>query len=545
MNKSKWVVLGLAVTVLSGTIVGCGNDKAVVSDKGTSTEKQELNLTLGDEIPSLDPSKGTDSISFTIMGQINEGLIRLDEKGQPTAGVAKEWKVSADGKTYTFTLRDDAKWSDGSAVTAQDFEYSWKRSLDPNTKSSYAFMLAWIAGGDAYNTGKGTADEVKVKAKDDKTLEVQLESAKPYFLEQLAFPVFFPEKKAFVEKVGDKFGGDVDKVLSNGPFKITQWSHEQSVEIVKNDTYWDKGNVKLDKVTFQVVKDPGARENLFEAGQIDRFGLLADQVDRYKDKPEFKRRNDLYTGYLEYNSARPALANAKIRQALTFAIDGDKYTDIVFHDGSVGATGFVPTGISDGTGDFREHNGDVMKTKENAAKAKTLLAEGLKEAGLTEFPKLKLASSDSASGKKGVEFIKEQWRSNLGIDIEVELMPFKLRLQKQRSKDYDISITNWGADYNDPMTFLDLFVTDGGFNDVSYKNPKYDALIKSAQVEPDAKKRMQMLYDAEKMFMADMPVGPVYFSASTSISKPYIKNWVNRVTGPDMDLKTTYIQGKE
>jgi oligopeptide transport system substrate-binding protein len=283
---------------------------------------------------------------------------------------------------------------------------------------------------------------------------------------------------------------------------------------------------------------------LFEAGQIDRFTLLADQVDRYKDKPEFKRRNDLYTGYLEFNSKRPVLANAKIRQALTYAIDGDKYTDIVFHDGSVGATGFVPNGISDGSGDYREHVGDVMKSKENAAKAKTLLAEGLKEAGLTEFPKLKMASSDSASGKKGVEFIKEQWRTNLGIDIEVELMPFKLRLQKQRSKDYDISITNWGADYNDPMTFMDLWLTGGGFNDVSYENPKYDALVKAAQNEPDAKKRMQMLVDAEKLLMADMPVGPVYFSASTSISKPYLKNWINRSTGADMDLKYTYIEGK-
>ncbi|MBL0389347.1 peptide ABC transporter substrate-binding protein [Tumebacillus sp. ITR2] len=549
MNKRKWMGVGLAVSMLSAALVGCGtkdDSNATKENTAATNEPQEINLTIGDEVPSLDSVKGTDSISFTILGQINEGLIRLDEKGRPVAGVAKEWKTSEDGKTYTFTLRDDAKWSDGSNVTAQDFEYAWKRGLDPATKSDYAFMLSWIEGGEAYNAGKGSVDAVAVKAKDAKTLEVKLTSPKPFFLEQLAFPTFFPQKKEFVDKSGDKFGGDVDKVLSNGPFKLSAWSHEQSVELVKNDTYWDKANVKLTKATFQVVKDAGARENLYESGQVDRALLLEDQVDRYKDKKdEFSRRADLASGYLEYNEARPVLANVKIRQALTYAMDGDKFTDVVYHDGSTGATGLVPTGISDGQGDFREHNGDLVKRADNLKKAKDLLAEGLKELNMTSLPAIKLLCSDSSSSKKGSEFIKEQWRTNLGIDVQIELVPFKLRLQKQRTHDYDISLSNWGADYNDPMTFLDLFVGDGPFNDVQYKNPKYDELIKSAQSEPDAKKRMQSLYDAEKLLMNDMAIGPVYFSASSFATKPYVKNWVPRVSGPDMDLKYTYIQGKK
>ncbi|KEO82198.1 peptide ABC transporter substrate-binding protein [Tumebacillus flagellatus] len=548
MNKRKWMGVGLTVTMLSAALVGCGSkdDASSTTDKTGAAEPQELNLTIGDEVPSLDTVRGTDSISFTIMGQINEGLVRLDQKGKPVPAVAKEWKISDDGKTYTFTLRDDAKWSDGSKVTAQDFEYAWKRGLDPNTKSDYAFILAWIQGGDEYNSGKGSADAVAVKAKDDKTLEVTLTAPKPFFLEQLAFPTFFPEKKEFVEKAGDKYGGDVDKVLSNGPFKLSAWTHEQSVEIVKNDTYWDKDNVKLTKVNFQVVKDAGARENLYESGQVDRIGILEDQVDRFKDKKgEFSRRSDLATGYLDYNESNKALANVKIRQALTYAMDGEKFSDVVYHDGSTGATGLVPTGISDGNGDFREHNGDLIKRAENLPKAKQLLADGLKELGLTELPKLKLLCSDSSSSKKGSEFIKEQWRTNLGIDVDIELVPFKLRLQKTRSHDYDIALANWGADYNDPMTFLDMWVSGGAFNDVQYKNPKYDELIKAAQNEPDAKKRMQELYDAEKMLIGDMAIGPVYFSASSFAMKPYVKNWTPRYSGPDMDLKFTYIEGKK
>ncbi|PWK11576.1 peptide ABC transporter substrate-binding protein [Tumebacillus permanentifrigoris] len=548
MNAKKWVGIGLALTMLSSVaLVGCGSkDETKNGDAPKAADKQEINLSLGDEIPSLDSSKATDNIAFNMLGQVMEGLTRMDKDGKAIPGVAKEWKVSPDGLTYTFTLRDDSKWSDGTNVSAKDFEYAWKRTLDPKTASQYAFMLAWVKGGEEFNQGKGSVDEVGVKAKDDKTLEVVLKNPVPFFAEQMSFPLFYPQKKAFVESAGAKYGGDADKVLFNGPFKMTAWVHEQSATLEKNDNYWNKASVKLEKANYQVVKDSGALENLYQAGQLDRIGLVRDQVDRYKDSKEFGTVPELTNGYIQYNEKVKALTSAKVRKALTYAIDGDQYADIVYHNGTKGATGFVPTGTSNGNGgDFRADNGDLIKRKDNAGKAKALLAEGLKEVGLSEMPKIKLLSDDGDVSKKASEFLKEQWRQNLGVDVEVENVPFKLRLKRTTDRDYDMVVSLWGADYNDPMTFLDMWVTGGDFNENGYSNPKYDDLVHAAQKESDSKKRMQALYDAEKILMEDMPVGPIFFRASAVITKPYVKGWVSHVSAPSSDLSGVSIQGKE
>jgi len=550
MLKKKWMGIGLAVTMLATVAAGCSSNSETGTETSGETKKptepQELNLILGDEIPTLDSAKATDNIAFQILGQTQEGLVRIDKDGKPQPGVAKDWKVSTDGLTYTFNLREDALWSDGSKVTAKDFEYAWKRVLDPKTASQYAFMVAWVKGGNEYNTNKGNADGVMVKAKDDKTLEVTLEHPVPFFVEQTAFPVFFPQKQEYVEKAGAEYGSDADKVLFSGPFKMTEWAHDQSVTIEKNDQYWDKNSVKLSKVTYFIVKDSNAAENLYQAGQVDRIGLVRDQVDRYKGTPEFGTTKDLTIGYLQYNQKVKSLTSAKVRKALTYAIDGDKYADIIYHNGSVGATGFVPAGTSNGDGgDFRKDNGDLINRKENTAKAKGLLEEGLKEAGETAFPKIKLLADDGDVSKKASEFIKEQWRQNLGIEVEVENVPFKLRLKRSSDKDYDIVLSLWGADYNDPMTFLDMWLSDGDFNETGWGNPKYDELIKLAQNEPDKKKRMQAMKDAEKVLMDEMPIGPIFFRGASYVMQTYVKNYQVNLSAPANDLKYVYIEGKK
>ncbi|MBL0388059.1 peptide ABC transporter substrate-binding protein [Tumebacillus sp. ITR2] len=550
MKSKNWLNVGLALTMLASVaLVGCGSSDS--SSNGSSTKDgqadatQELNLALGDEIPTMDLSKATNTYSFTLFANINEGLTRLDKDGKAQPALAEKWEVSPDSKTYTFHIRDGLKWSNGDPVTAKDFEYSWKRTLDPKTAAEYAFMVAWVKGGDAFNQGKGTADEVGVKATDDKTLVVNLENPVPFFAEQMAFPIFFAQNEKFVTAAGDKNGADADKVLSNGPFKMTGWVHEQSATIEKNETYWDASKVKLKKVNFQVVKDSNAALNLYESGQLDRTGLVRDQVDNYKDKPEYGIQPELTTGYIQYNQKIPALQNTKIRQALTYAVDGDQYADVVYHNGTVGATGYTPKGISNGQGgDFTKDVGDLINRKENKSKAKQLLADGLKEAGLSEFPKLKLLSDDGDVGKKSTEFLKEQWRQNLGIDVEIETVPYKLRLQRSHSHDFDMVVSLWGADYNDPMTFLDMFVTGGSFNDPQWSNASYDDLIKKGKAEGDPKKRMSYLYDAEKLLMKEMPIGPLYFRARAFVIKPYVKDFLPRVYGPDYELKETYIQGK-
>jgi len=550
VKNKKWVQIGLAAAMVSSlALAGCGDQtedsgkEAQTGDKPDAT--QELNLLIGDEIPSMNISKATDGVSFTVLANVGEGLTRLDQNGKATPAMAEKWDVSADGLTYTFTLRD-SKWSNGDPVTAHDFEYSWKRSLDPKTAGDYAFMVAWIKGGNDFLTGKGTADQVGVKAKDDKTLVVTLEKPVPFFVEQMSFPTFYPQNKKIVDQAGDKYASDPDKMVYNGPFKMTQWVHEQSVTLEKNENYWDKDKVKLNKINFQVVKDTTAGLNLYESGQIDRVGLVREHIDTYKGKPEFATQPELTSGYVLFNQRVKALQNKKVRQALSWAIDAEAYADVVYHNGTKGATGLVPFGVPDGQGgQFRDTVGDLLKRKDNESKAKAQLEEGLKEAGEAKFPTIKLLTSDSDVGKKGAEFLKEQWRVKLGVDVEVESVPFKLMLQKAKAKDFDIVITNWGADYNDPMTFLDLWISGSSFNYPNWKNAKYDELIKAAQAEADPKKRMQSLMDAEKVLMDEMPMAPLIFRGKAYLLKPHVKNFRTQVFGPEYELKETYIQGKQ
>lgn len=551
MNQStKKLSVALTTTLILGTaLAGCGTETADSEKKGGANvpdATQELNLPLTDEIPTLDVSKAIDSIAFTILTNVNEGLTRLDKNNKAEGAVAEKWDVSNDGRTYTFHLRD-TKWSNGDSVTAKDFEYSWKRTLDPKSKSEYAFLMNnWMKGADEYNQGNGKVDDVGVKALDDKTLQVTLNQPVPFFAELMAFPLFFPLEQKFVEQQGDKYAGDADKLLYNGAFKMTSWKHEQSVELAKNDTYWDANKVKLNKVNFQIMKDTNTAVNLYETGQIDRTTALSGSfIDSYKNNPDFSTEPELTSGYLSFNYDRAFLKSAKVRQALTYAVDGDMYANLLYNNGSVGATGLVPSGIQDADGgDFRAKTGDLINRKANLAKAKQLLEEGLKEEGLTSFPKVKILVDAGDVGQKGAEFIQAQWKQNLGIESEIDAVPFKLRLQRMGQKDYDVAISRFGADYNDPATFLDNYWSGSSFKSSQWKSTEYDTLMTQAHQESDSHKRMDLLAKAEKVLMQEMPVGPLFFRGHAVLTKPYVKNFLPRTYGAEYDLKETYIQGK-
>ncbi|MFD2170834.1 peptide ABC transporter substrate-binding protein [Tumebacillus lipolyticus] len=547
MRAKKWLTIGLSCSLLSGVLIGCSSSETGESGKDKDSQDQQiLNLVLSDELPTMDVSKATDNLAFTLFSNVNEGLVRLDKDGKASEGLAEKWEISKDGLTYTFHLRDNIKWSNGDPVTAQDFEYSWKRTLNPDTGAQYAFMVGWVKGGQAYNEGKGKVEDVGVKALDEKTLEVKLENPLPFFIEQMAFPTFFAQNQKFVEASGDKYGSEKDKILFNGPFTMTDWTHEQSVTLQKNDSYWDRDKVKLEQVFLQIVKDSNAAVNLYEAGQVDRTSLMRDQVDNYKGKPDYAEQPELATGYLSYNQSVKALQSAKVRQALTWAVDWETYADVIYHNGSKAPTGFTPFGTSDGQGgEFAKNVGDLLKLKENRPKAKETLAAGLKEVGVSSFPTLKLMVDEGDAGRKSGEFIQEQWRKNLGITVEIDPLPFKLRLQKSREHNFDISLGVWIADYNDPMTFLDLLVTDGGINYGGWSNKEYDALIKKAQQEPDTKRRISLLQDAEKLLIQEMPIAPNNFRARAYVTKPYVKNFLWRPFAIEYDLKETYIEGKK
>ena len=542
MTIAKKFVVGISTTVLlAGLLTGCGGNSTASNGGGNS--KQILKMTLLAEPQALDTSIANAAVSFDILNQINEGLYRLGKNGEPVPALAAAMPVITDGgKTYTIKLRDNLKWSDDSPLTAKDFEYAWKRTLDPKTKADYAFMVAWVKGGDAYMNGKGSVDQVQVKAIDDKTLTFTLENPIPFMTSQLSFPVFFPEKQAFVEKYGDKYAADADKILFNGPFTLSKWNHEQSLTLVKNEKYWDKDHVKLNEVDVQIAADNNTLANLYQSNAIDVARITRDQVDQWKAKPDYLVEPQLYITYVEMNESVPALKNDKIRQALALAIDRSNLVDIVFHDGSQSPTGFVPNGTMNGNNkEFRAVAGAVLP-KYDPAQAKTLFAEGLKEAGLTSFPTLKFTGDDTEDAKKALEFIQGQWKQNLGIDVTVESIPHKLRIEHGQKHEFDLLLFNWGADYNDPMTFLDCHESTSSFNESQFKDPEYDQLIEKAKAEADGAKRAQDLVDAEKILVNKMPVAPVNFRAYSYLVKPNVKNILFFPYGSEWDLKNASVE---
>jgi oligopeptide transport system substrate-binding protein len=542
MNFKKIMTTTLAIALVGGTLIGC------TSKSGSGV--QELTMNYRAEPPALDVSIAESAASFTFLGAISEGLYRLDKDMAPQPALAKELpKISDDGLTYTITLRDGITWADGTPIKAEDFVYSYKRTLDPATKASYAFMVAWIKGGDAINSAK-TPEAVEaakkalgVVAKDEKTLEITLERPIAYFTDQLAFLTFYPQKEEFVKAQGDKNGADAANVLGAGPFKLSKWNHGQSLVLEKNDKYWDEKNVKLNKVTINIVKDLNQGLNLYETNATDYADINGEQMKQYEGKPDKVIKNELVTGYLNFQQTKvPAFKNLKIRQAFSAGIDRKGLAETVLLNGSVPATGYVPIKTYDGNKkEFREMAKDT-EIAFDATKAKTLLADGLKEAGLTEMPKISIIGDDQGTGRKLLEFLVSQWKTNLGVEVSAEPMPHKNRLDRELKKDFEIVSTLWGADYNDPMTFLDMFITGGPFNLQDWSNKSYDDLLKAALIETDTAKRSKQLVDAEKILMDESAIFPLYFRSSPFLVKPKVQGLVLPPYGVDFEIKGVSIK---
>ncbi|KZE76439.1 peptide ABC transporter substrate-binding protein [Paenibacillus elgii] len=553
MKYNKLLVLASVTAMLGTTVAGCSGNADNQQAGGTDNKKapaQEIRINLAAEPPAIDSSVATTNPSFTILNAVNEGLYRLDAEGKPQPGLAKELpKISPDGLVYTITLRDGLTWADGSPLKASDFVWAYQRTLDPATKAKYATMLSWIKGGVALNKAKPEEVEAKkaelgVKAKDDKTLEITLERPVAFFTDQLAMPLFFPQKPDFVKAQGDKNGADADKIIGAGPFKMEKWDHEQQIVLVKNDKYWDAANVKLNKVTVNVVKDANTALNMYETDQVDLTELRGEQAKAYQGKPDLTLKKEFVTGYLMFhNSKFPAFANAKIRQALGMAIDRKAYNEVVNGGTSIPSTGLVPVTVLDGNKqEFRKVAGDTEPAFD-VAKAKQLLAEGLKELNMTSLPKFKLTADDTEGAKKTIEFVQAQWKQNLGVDVDGEPLPFALRVKNMQENNFDALFALWGADYNDPMTFLDMWLSDNkSFNYVAYNNKAYDDLVKGADKEVDLAKRSKMLVDAEKQLMADLPISPLYFRTRPYAKKPNVEGLILPPMSKEWELKWVSIK---
>ncbi|MFS0644283.1 peptide ABC transporter substrate-binding protein [Siminovitchia sp. 179-K 8D1 HS] len=489
------------------------NGKEKTADKG----EKVLYLNNGQEPTSFDPPIGFDAVSYNALNNIMEGLTRLDESHEPQPATAEKWDISQDGKTYTFHIRENAKWSNGDDVTADDFVYAWKRLLDPNTGSAAAFLGYFIEGGEEYNDGKGSADDVKVKAIDKKTLEVTLMSPQAYFLSVIANPCFFPINEK-VAKDNPNWFNEAGTFVSNGPFKLAEWNHDSDFTMVKNDQYWDVNNVKLDKVHWAMVDDPNTEYQMFTTGELDTTDIPAELADKLfkEENVEIEDQAGLY--FYRFNVTKEPFQNKNIRKAFALAVDQKQMVELVTKNQEKPAYGFVSYGFKDSQGnDFREKNGDLIKT--DPAKAKELLEKGMKEEGYSKLPEVTLTYNTLDDHKKIAEALQQMFKENLDVDVKLANLESSVFVEDQKALKFQFSRSSFLADYADPINFLENFITGSPMNRTGWSNKEFDQIIKAAKHEKNEEKRYEMMYKAEKILLDEAPIVPIHF-----YNQPYLQN---------------------
>ena len=552
--KNKWAY-GL-VAVCGVALAGCttggtnssSNDTAA---SGDSSAEQVFNVVVSQEMPSADLSLATDTISFSALNNVYEGLYRLDADSTPQpAGAAEAAEVSEDGLTYKIKLREDAKWSNGDPVTAADYVYGWQRTVKPETASEYAYLFSPVKNADAITAGDTDPSELGIKAVGDYELEITLEKATPYFDYLLAFPSFFPQNQKVVEENGDQYASTSDNAVYNGPFVLTgfdgpgtdtEWAYE------KNDQYWDKDTVKLQTINVSVVKESSTALNLFQDGQADDVILTGELAQQMANDEAFVSQPEATTSYLELNQRDEdsPFRNENLRKAISYAIDRDALVTSILGDGSIASTGLVPEGMTFSPGDhtdFTEAAGSVIEYNEEQAKEHW---EKAKEALGIDSLSFEILASDTDSTKKAIEYIQSAIQDSLdGVTVSLSPVPFSVRLDRSNSGDFDVVMGGWGADYADASSFTDLFVTDNSYNRGRWTSEEYDAAVKSSATtnagNPDA--RWQDLLDAEKIIMDQQGVIPVYQNVEAHLRAPKVKGVVSHGAGAQYDYKWAVIE---
>ena len=541
MKLAKVAAAGSVAALCALTLGACG------SKSSDSASKQVLNWNESAELPTMDLSKATDVVSFDTLNNTMEGLYRLGKDSKIEPGLATKTKVSSDGLTYTFTLRKDAKWSNGDKVTAKDFVYSWRRTLDPKTNSQYAYLFEGIKNATDVMNGKKSTKEVGVKADGDYKLVVTLDKQIPYFKLLMGFPTFFPQNQNAVEKYGSKYGTASKYMCYDGPFNLTKWTGTNlSWSLKKSDNYWDKKNVKLDSINFKVNKSNSTAYNLYQSGKLDATSLSAEQAKQLKGQSGYTVRQAASTFYFQYNQTKPEFQNKKIRQAISMVIDRKEFVNKVLGNGSIPSKGLVSTGLATRNGkDFADASYVKDGATVNFAKAKKLWAEGLKEIGKDSLT-FGLLSDDTDAAKKTTEFIQSAIESNLkGAKVECANVPFKTRLNRTNQGQFDVVISAWGADFADPISFLDMFTSNNSYNAGKWKNAQYDKLIEASKSTDagNAGKRWNDLVSAEKILIQEQGISPLYQQATAWMVKPKVKGVIYNSAGANYNFKNAYVSG--
>ena len=514
----------LATLTLAGT--GCKKASRVAQ----GNKDQIFHYGNGGEPADLDPQNVQGVPEHHIIKALFEGLVTMhprDLSAQP--GVAERWEVSPDGKTFTFALRANARWSDGQPVTADDFVQSYERILNPKFAAPYAENLYLMVGAEEYNKGKLTDfAQVGVKAPDKRKLQITLRAPAPFFIGMLRHYSWFPVPMATVTKFGKKYDKGnpwtrPENIVSNGPFTLKEWKPNDKLVVQKNPRYWDESSVQLKEIHFYPIESTDTEELAFRAGELHATNEVpASKTDAYRQAGTTLRIEPYYGVYYyrvnmdPQKGSNPALKKAEVRRALAMSIDREAIVKNVLRGGQLAAWSFVPPG----PGGYQTRD----KLKYDPEGARKLLAEAGYPGG-KGVPKISILINTSEQHKAVAEAVQAMWKKELGIEVEINNQEWKVYLAAQNNMDYMVSRSGWIADYPDPNSFLNIHTTNNGNNNTGFANAKFDKLILDSWSAGASGKRTGMLQDAEGLLLADMPVVPIYFYTRRYLIQSSVKGW--------------------
>lgn len=523
------------------TPAASGDATAIFTPKTVDAAKT-ISLSAGMEPTGLNTLTSTYAIEFSLFNHMYENLVTLDDDDNTVPGAAESWDYDEDTLTYTFHLRKDGVWTNGDPVTAKDFEFAWSQALNPDVASDYAYFLYFIKNAEKYFNGEVAWDEVGVKVVDDYTLEVTMEQPTPYALFLFSFGTLAPINQRFYEAVGaDLYSTEAQYFCTNGPFALTEWSHNDKIVMQKNDAWHGAADVEVEEIDWKIITDANAALSSFLAGDLDMVGLGTGELIKQAEAAgaTIQSYTDGTSFYIYFNNNDQYLSNVNLRRALFNAIDEQKEIDTVWQNDNEPMTSFTAPGVSatDGTS-FAGKVGELYAPSRDQEKAKEYLATALSELGCTVdelSAHLSIDCGDSATSIAEASFYQEQWRQVLGIEVTVNSMITKQGSQNRKTGNYVMSITGWGPDYNDPNTFLDLWVTDGGNNQTGFSNERYDELIDLAAKETDLEKRESYFIECEQIIADQLPIGPAFWRAPSYACSDKIKGGMHRSTFQDIN----------
>jgi oligopeptide transport system substrate-binding protein len=496
---------------------------AACEQKGKRADLVMLN---GAEPETLDPAIITGQPEMRVVESLFEGLTAFNRQGRAVPGVAESWTISPDAKTYTFKLRPDARWSDGTPVTAQDFVASWRRTLTPETAASYNYQLFYIENAQAFAEGKlKDFSQVGVRALDDRTLEVTLGNPTPFFLDLCASPPLDPVPVKVIEKWGDNWIKP-GNIVGNGAYELVDWRINDHIRLRKNPYYWDRDRVKLETVDLLPISKANVAYNFYASGEADLAldkGLTPPALlDDLKTRADYHAAPFLASSFLRFNCAHGPFRDERVRRAFSMAIDRERIVKKITRAGELGASTLVPPGLAGYP--------SPIGVRYDPGAARALLAEAGYPGG-KGLPLIRYLYNEAELNEAIAIELQNMWQDVLGVQVSLERQEWKVYLNSMNSLDYDICRSSWVGDYPDPNTFLDLFLTGGGNNRTGFSDASYDRLIAAAAREPDARKRYGILADAEQMVVGEKAViCPLYFYVGIQLFDP------RKVTGIESNL---------